>query len=114
MLNALIVKFPCLVPSGPPGIVKENILNSTAVELSWTDPREAEQNGKIISYAVIISGNESGHFVLHNFTTSNYSIQVTFAHLRPFSEYNVSVAAATAVGTGPFTTPSIFHTPEDG
>jgi hypothetical protein len=93
--------------------VKEYLLNSTAVDLAWLAPEEDGQNGKIISYVVIIVGNESGHFVRHNITVLD-STQITFTHLRPFSEYNVSIAANTAVGTGPFTAPSIFYTPEGG
>ena len=111
-LEFTLCVFTCVVPSGPPSEVKGHILNSTSVELLWQAPRESKQNGEIISYTVIISGNESGHLVLHKFTSN--SSHIIFSQLRPFSEYNISVAADTAVGTGPFTAPSTFHTPEDG
>lgn len=101
-----------IVPSGPPSDVKEYVLNSTAVKLAWVAPEEREQNGEITFYVVTISGNESSHLVIYNFTSN--STRTTFSYLRPFSEYNVSIAANTAVGMGPFTAPSVFHTPEDG
>lgn len=111
-VSATVDVFVCVVPSGPPSDVKEYVLNSTAVKLAWVAPEEHEQNGEIISYVVTISGNESSHFVRYNFTSN--STRTTFLYLRPFSEYNVSIAAITAVGTGPFTAPSVFRTPEGG
>lgn len=101
------------MPSGPPDDVKENIVNSTAVQLAWHAPLEDQRNGRIISYNISLSGNESGHMIAHYYIVEN-STTFIFADLRPFSDYNVSIAASTVVGTGPFTTLLKFSTPEDG
>ena len=100
------------VPLSAPADIKENVLNSTSAQLSWRAPPQDKQNGEIVSYAVVLSGNESSHLITHNLTTKSSFLDLTI--LRPFSEYNVSIAASTAVGTGPFTAPYTFHTPEDG
>ena len=100
------------VPSGPPDSVKENVINSTSAQVFWLPPQEDQQNGEILSYTVIISGYEGNHLVVYNFTA--YSTLINLPNLRPFSEYNVSIAASTLVGTGPFTALHVFHTPEDG
>ncbi len=106
---------PCslvVVPSGPPAGVKEDVLNSTAAWLSWRPPVQDRQNGEIVSYSVAISGNASSRLVQYDLTTNSTSIGLF--DLRPFSEYNVSIAASTGIGMGPFTAPHVFHTPEDG
>lgn len=101
------------VPSGPPADIKEYVVNSTSVHILWHPPVEDKRNGKIIFYTVAISGNESRvHLTHYNFTSNSTSVIVSY--LRPFSEYNVSVAANTVIGKGPFTDPSVFHTPQDG
>lgn len=99
------------IPSSPPADVKERVVNSTMAQLSWLPPPQHERNGEIISYNVVLSANESGdHLTHYNITATSNLIDLL---LRPFSEYNVSIAAATAVGLGPFTAPRVFHTPED-
>lgn len=102
----------CVVPSGPPTGIKENIINSTTVQILWSPPVEDKQNGRITFYSVALSGNESNRLIQYNIISN--STLMDLPPLRPFSEYNVTIAASTAVGIGPFTFPYIFHTPQDG
>ena len=71
-----------------------------------------KQNGEIIHYTVVVLGNENrDSLVSYNFTVNSTSTQLS---TRPVSEYNVSIAASTKLGIGPFSAPYTFHTPEDG
>ncbi len=100
------------VPTGTPTEVQIIIINSTAVKIVWFPPLEDQQNGNIVHYSLMLSGNESGHLMLASSISNTTSIGLS--GLRPFSEYNVSLAANTAVGVGPFTSLHTFYTPEDG
>lgn len=100
------------VPSGPPTEIKVDVINSTSAQVLLDEPPKDQQNGKITSYYIVLSKNESNQLVHHNFTADMTLIDLSF--LRPFSEYNIYAAANTGVGMGPFTTPFTFHTPEDG
>ena len=100
------------MPSGPPTDVKEDVVNSTSAQLLWYPPEEEEQNGKITFYTVVVTGIENTHLVQRNLISNSTLIDLLY--LRPFSEYNVSIAANTAVGMGPFTATLTIFTPEDG
>ena len=100
------------MPSGPPTDVKEGVVNSTSVQIQWYPPEEEEQNGKITFYTVVVTGIENTHLVQRDLISNSTLIDLLY--LRPFSEYNVSIAAHTAVGMGPFTATLTIFTPEDG
>ena len=55
----------------------------------------------IIMYTVNVSNITAGYMM--SFTTSD--TELTVNNLAPFTQYNFSVAAATSVGSGPFSDP---------
>ena len=87
-------------------------MNSTSAQILWDPPEEEQQNGKITFYTVVVTGIENSHLVQRDLMSN--STLINLLHLQPFSEYNVSIAANTAVGMGPFTATLTISTPEDG
>ena len=55
----------------------------------------------IMAYTVNISNVTAGYMM--SFTTNG--TELTVSNLDPFTRYNFSVAAATSVGSGPFSDP---------
>ena len=101
-----------IVPSGPPEKVNVYVVNSTLVRATWHPPLDDQQNGEILNYTVTFSlstGSHPTHYLTTNLT------RILLPHLRPFSEYSLTVAANTRIGGGPFLEPNvIFSTPEAG
>ena len=101
----------CTAPSASPRNVIATAVNSTSIMVTWDDPLEADQNGIIISYIVrYINLNRSED---EQFNSSASERQLTLTDLQEYEEYNISVAAATIVGVGPFSDPSSLFTFED-
>ncbi len=111
---ANILKYSIFtVPSAAPATTAGHVINSTSVLLLWEPLPEDKQNGDIIYYTLVLSGNENHDYLIsYNFTINSTLIELST--LKPFSEYNVSIAANTVIGMGPFTAPYTFYTPEDG
>ena len=78
--------------------------------LTWDPPLPEDQNGVIIGYIINIT--------TLTFTTASELISVdSQSHkltVRAYSTYNISVAAKTSEGTGPFTEAITVNTPQDG
>ena len=79
--------------------------------MTWDDPLETDRNGVIISYIVkYINLNRSED---EQFNSNTSERQLTLLDLQEYEEYNISVAAETVVGEGPFSDPSSTFTFED-
>ena len=73
----------------------------------------ASQNGILTEYVVNISVTDTGEQLQHRTTTGNAS-SLIISSLHPDYTHTYIVAAATAVGTGPFSASGSVRMPEDG
>ena len=79
--------------------------------MDWNPPPEESQNGIIIHYSLSVSVSESGNrFDI----VINGEIAVTLVDLHPYYEYSYIIAAATSIGTGPFSEQNSIRMPQDG
>lgn len=100
----------CLVPSAPPqNVVIEGVL-SQSFRINWQPPDNEHQNGIITEYSVKIVNLELENATYLNVTDTD----ITVSNLQPFIQYEVTVAAHTSAGRGPFSTPQIIQTQESG
>ena len=67
-------------------------------------------NGVITGYTVKVENTGSGETSLFTTTETVYTVST----LIPYQSYNISVAASTMVGRGPFSASTSIITPEDG
>ena len=81
-----------------------------SVYLSWRPPSPEYHNGDLTGYNVTFTATNSEE-VLTTFSAIN-STRIT--SLYPFTTYTISVAAATSVGIGPYSTAITFMTDEAG
>ena len=85
--------------------------NSTTAFISWHPPPFEDQNGPIIYYNLILSDLVFGSADIEvNVTSLSY----TATNLEEYNTYSCIVAAASVVGTGPYSVPLNFTTEEDG
>ena len=78
--------------------------SSTSLSISWKPPPESDRNGNILGYNITyFTINDSD--LMTNITTSDTMTNIT--GLLVYTEYNVSVAAYTSVGSGPFDTVTV-------
>ena len=106
---ATYVFFAAVVPVGMP----QNVLvvaHSRMIYISWNPPSAMDRNGNITGYIVSESSNNSVE--LNQFFTKSENFNLT--SLQAFITYTLSVAAQTAVGTGPFSKAMNVTTLEDG
>ena len=103
--------FVHAVPSGSPLNLNARTIDSTTIELVWSEPPLETQNGIIISYVINISiSNTKTSFVVN--ATAAAPLNITELH--PYYDYSLRVAAVTSQGAGPFSEPVSITTPEDG
>ena len=79
---------------------------------SWLPPPTEYQNGLIVHYYVNITNTRLGVPLLVIVPASHASFE--YALLKPFTTYQCSVAAATNIGPGPYTSKINITTPEAG
>ena len=74
------------------------------MSLTWSLP--VVPNGKIVSYSLLVEDSVGGNVtaVVVNSTQGN---SYTLTNLFPFTSYNISIAASTRIGKGPFSIISI-------
>ena len=87
-----------------------SVTSSTSAYLTWSPPSYEKQNGEILEYVISASVLETGE---------DFDLTVTWESLDlmtldPYRSYLFSIAAATSVGLGPYTTVVSVKTPEDG
>lgn len=86
-------------------------MDSRTLTLSWSPPSEDSRNGIVTQYVVNVSVSETGQRfqqIVEGVGT------VTLNNLHPYYEYTYVIAAATSVGTGPFTVRDSIRMPQDG
>lgn len=106
--------FPlCLVPTGPPVDVELQSVTSSSAVISWGEPSLDQHNGILLGYSVTVM-NIKDSIKLHVNATAIFISDVVLSPLKPFTSYNVSVAATTINGTGPLSSPLEFTTAQTG
>lgn len=103
-----VVSFPA--PSGPPTNVTVDALSSSSIFITWSPPDQAEQNGIIKHYIVNVTELQYGDSIEY------YSVveqELTVTSLHPHYDYHCLVAAVT-VESGPYSTPYLVTTLQDG
>ena len=83
-------------PSAPPSNVSVSEVTSSSITVQWGPVDCIHRNGDITGYSVCVMSSE----VLNNISTSGDARNATISELRPFTEYNISVAAVNSNGTG--------------
>lgn len=87
-------------------------MSSTIIRITWGAPEFEEQNGIITSYNISLLEVATSATFMYQLGGLRTELVVTSLH--PYYEYRCSVAAATEVGIGPFSTPFVIRTAEDG
>uniref|UniRef100_A0A1X7T2H0 Fibronectin type-III domain-containing protein n=1 Tax=Amphimedon queenslandica TaxID=400682 RepID=A0A1X7T2H0_AMPQE len=98
-----LIQTESRIPSGWPSSIQVSPINSTANRFTWNKVNCSERNGLITGYTVIISNSS----ITYNLTsTERYIIlnDLVFG-----TEYNISVAAVSSVGRGPFSHPIVVE-----
>ena len=115
VLHLLFCLFICLfvctaAPSGFPHNFSASVVATHSLSLVWNPPPPEEQNGDIIRYRVNITvlGTMEMYHLL------SVSDSITVLSLRPYTTYNFTIAAETAVGVGPFSGAYTVMTATDG
>lgn len=87
------------------------LINASAVFVKWNPPPNDTLNGLLRGYDVIIRGYDSNNLsrILTNMTVDKESPKILLTNLTAGVTYSVSVAAATRMGFGPYTTPSMLR-----
>ena len=80
------------------------------VILQWEPPEFENQNGMITSYQVDIGAIDTNSSI--RMTFPNTTAQVN--NIRPYSGYQIRIAAVTAIGVGPLSHPFSLQTEEEG
>ena len=99
------------MPSDVPLDIRVTPLASTTLSLNWSAPLEDSRNGLIVQYVVNISVSETGERFQRIVSGAE---TVTLTGLHPYYEYTYVIAAATSVGTGPFSVRRSIRMPQDG
>ena len=87
-----------IVPSSAPINIISKSSSQSIITIEWQPPPVRARNGVIVSYRI------SHQSLLFNRTTTfvdGSQLSVTLANLRPFTTYNITLAAATIIGYGP-------------
>ena len=94
------VCFIFVAPDEAPAITESVSPTSTSLRISWSAPAADKHNGILIDY-VIFYTNDAELPVSMWERTSTLNTTITLTDLSIFTEYTVSVAAATVAGVGP-------------
>ena len=98
-----------IVPSAAPTNFMASELSPISAFLSWTEINEEDRNGVIIQYVIDVTVQGSGAQLTWTSTSDFLEVIV----LEPDTTYVCAVAAATSIGTGPFSSQITFQTPQD-
>ena len=85
-------------------------MQSLSFSIIWQLPADENQNGPITHYTVSIVNLDTDAITVLN-TTQTFS---SVSDLTPFTMYEVTVAAHTSVGQGPFSVTQTVQTQEAG
>jgi len=123
--SSIIILYYNVVPSAVPSSVEMDVKSSHSILLSWRSLPLEQQNSRIIYYNTVIVETqvlylENGTVILTGGDDIDHTYNVTGTHtklidtLHPNYKYTVKIAAVTFAGIGPFSTPTIAITLEDG
>lgn len=99
------------MPSDVPLDIQATPVDSATLMLTWNAPSADSRNGLIVQYVVNISVSETGQRFQRIVSGTG---TITLTNLHPYYEYTYIIAAATSVGTGPFSVRSTIRMPQDG
>nr|XP_057917432.1 receptor-type tyrosine-protein phosphatase F-like isoform X2 [Doryrhamphus excisus] len=111
------------VPGAPPRKLEVEVVNSTAIRVTWKPPLQGKQHGQIRGYQVIFSRLENGEprgqpdMLDVTLPEAQWNIQESTEHeavissLQSETTYSVTVAAYTTKGDGPRSKAKVFTTP---
>jgi hypothetical protein len=90
--------------------VRSYVLGPRSASVSWLPPPTEGQNGIILYYILLLVDDQlsTGDRTINTTLTSH-----SFSDLEEYNIYNYSIAAATRVGVGVFSSPVQFTTHED-
>uniref|UniRef100_A0AAR2JBQ1 protein-tyrosine-phosphatase n=1 Tax=Pygocentrus nattereri TaxID=42514 RepID=A0AAR2JBQ1_PYGNA len=104
-------------PSAPPQEIKCSSPSSTSLLVSWRPPPAESQNGLlagyIVRYTMVGGGAESRAELAEELQVPPTSSQITLQRLEKWTMYQITVAAATAMGPGPESPALTCRTDED-
>lgn len=112
---ALLAPYPFQEPSAAPEGVSCERASSTSLRVSWRSPQlEGQLAGYELKYQRVSgAGGGQGEEVTAP-PIPAYFEQIVLEGLEKWSWYNITVAASTAVGTGPTSPTVVCRTDEDG
>ena len=85
--------------------------SSTSILVQWGDVPAADQNGIILSYTVAYIALPGGSLEINVVTSPSNG--ATLTGLNEYTNYSITVSAATVKGKGNFSVPIIVITDED-
>ena len=88
-------------PDAVPTVTEGISPTSTSVHISWSAPPNETHNGILIDYVVCYTTDPESPMDMWQ-KTSAPNTSITLTGLSIFTEYTVSVAAATVAGVGPY------------
>ena len=106
--NGYILSYSLTVPSGTPGSIDAQPIDSRTLLLAWEPPAEEEQNGIIREYFNISAAETSDEF---QYRATNTTVIVEDLH--PHYTYSFVISAVT-IGPGPYSEAYTIQMPEDG
>ena len=92
--------FAFAAPDEAPTITKSVSPTSTSLCLSWSPPSPEKQNGILTNYTVTYTNDPNLPIDMWQ-TRITPDASITLTGLNIYTEYTVSVAAATVAGVGP-------------
>lgn len=101
-----------LAPSASPQSVEAIALSPTSIMVFWDEPPVADQNGIITQYRLQYRNLNNSELEFKAMNTSGRTI--TLESLEEYEEYQLRVAAMTEPGRGPYSTPILTFTLQDG
>ncbi len=105
-----IYVFCIVVPSSPPDEISIDAIYFDSIYLSWRAPLREYHNGELIGYNVTFTTVNSEE-VFNLFSASNGTV---IGSLNPFTSYDISIAAVTGAGVGPYSAAVTIATAETG
>ncbi|XP_060598307.1 protein sidekick-like [Ruditapes philippinarum] len=106
------------LPTASPKDLRVRVLNSTAVNVSWTPPNQEYIHGKNLGYKVLAlkldkKPTQSEMIVPHDPSNPIGTQHAILHNLKPFTVYEISVLCYTGQGDGPQSNTKAVKTAED-
>ena len=102
------------VPEGPPLSVSVTAGTAASITISWSPPDLALQNGQITSYKLLYTTDNSQQEDMRpSITTNANTFSYLLTSLQFSTHYQISIAASTSIGFGPYARKSIVTLSSD-